>query len=63
MREDLTAFTIRIPKELSEQIEARARINRRNRNGEINVLLEYAIDTQTARDQVELNKQRDRKAT
>jgi hypothetical protein len=63
MREDLTAFTIQIPTELSEQIEARARINRRNRNGEINVLLEYAIDTQTARDQVELNKQRDRKAT
>ncbi len=42
--EDLKAFTIRVPARLVDQIDARAKLNRRKRNGEINVLLETAID-------------------
>lgn len=45
MQEELAAFTLRIPYSLHEQIKARARVNRRTKNGEINVLLETAIDS------------------
>lgn len=44
MQDDLKAFTIRVPRELVDQIDARAKLNRRKRNAEINVLLEDAID-------------------
>lgn len=43
--DDLKAFTIRVPRDLVDQIDARAKLNRRKRNAEINVLLEAAIDT------------------
>ena len=43
--DDLKAFTIRVPRDLVDQIDARARLNHRKRNAEINVLLEIAIDT------------------
>lgn len=42
--DDLKAFTIRVPRDLVDQIDARAKMNRRKRNAEINVLLEDAID-------------------
>lgn len=42
--DDLKAFTIRVPRDLVDQIDARAKLNRRKRNAEINVLLEAAID-------------------
>lgn len=42
--DDLKAFTIRVPRELVDQIDARAKLNKRKRNAEINVLLETAID-------------------
>lgn len=37
-------FSIRAPKDLIDQIEARAKINRRSRNGEIIHILEQAIE-------------------
>lgn len=40
----MSAFTIRIPEELANQITDRARIHRRTRNLEVTVLLEHAID-------------------
>lgn len=46
----LKAFTIRIPADLHDQIEARAIINRRVKNAEIIHILETAIDEQVARD-------------
>lgn len=44
MSEDVCAFTIRIPRALKDQIEARAKLHHRKRNQEINVLLEVSID-------------------
>ena len=41
---DISAFTIRIPRQLADQIDARAKLNHRKRNGEINALLQAAID-------------------
>lgn len=46
----MKAFTIRIPTDLHDQIEARAMINRRTKNAEIIHILETAIDEQVARD-------------
>jgi hypothetical protein len=46
----MKAFTIRIPADLHDQIEARAIINRRTKNAEIIHILETAIDEQVARD-------------
>jgi predicted DNA-binding protein len=46
----MKAFTIRIPQDLHDQIEARAVINRRTKNAEIIHILETAIDEQVARD-------------
>jgi len=48
--DDLKAFTIRLPKRLVDQIDARAKLNRRARNGEIGVLLESAIDANVESD-------------
>lgn len=50
MKHDLQAFTIRIPPELAEMIDARAAMNRRTRNAEIRVLLEKAIDESVEKD-------------
>lgn len=47
---EMAAFTVRIPKELADQIDARAKIQRRTRNAEINVLLEQGIDHTVGRD-------------
>jgi hypothetical protein len=47
---DLTTFSIRIPRSLCDQIEARKKVSKRSRNGEITLLLETAIDILVARD-------------
>jgi metal-responsive CopG/Arc/MetJ family transcriptional regulator len=39
-----SAFTIRIPRKLLEQIDARTQFSRRSRNAEITVLLEGSLD-------------------
>lgn len=46
----MKAFTIRIPSELHDQIEARAVISRRTKNAEIIHIIETAIDDQVRRD-------------
>lgn len=46
----MKAFTIRIPADLHDQIEARAMISRRTKNAEIIHILETAIDEQVNRD-------------
>lgn len=46
----MKAFTIRIPTDLHDQIEARAAVNRRTKNAEIVHILETAIDEAVARD-------------
>lgn len=46
----MKAFTIRIPSDLHDQIEARAVISRRTKNAEIIHILETAIDDQVRRD-------------
>jgi hypothetical protein len=50
MSEKLKAFTIRIPADLHDQIQARADINRRKKNAEIIAMLEETIDTSVERD-------------
>lgn len=45
-----SAFSVRIPTALKEQIEARAKLSRRTINAEIQLLLEQAIDLHVARD-------------
>lgn len=57
---ELSAFSLRIPKALNDQIEKRAKVNRRSRNAEITFLLEQAIDLNVARDQRLLEEQRKR---
>lgn len=44
MSKDSKLFSIRIPRQLLNQIEQRASVNRRSRNSEILCLLEHAID-------------------
>ena len=44
MTDDMKPFTIRIPKELYDQIKTRAKLHHRKLNGEINVLLADAMD-------------------
>ena len=46
----MKAFTIRIPTDLHDQIEARAAISRRTKNAEIIHILETAIDEHVAQD-------------
>lgn len=43
-KDDIVAFTVRIPVALSEQINLRKTYSRRSRNAEIIHLLETAID-------------------
>lgn len=50
MKSELSAFTIRIPEELLNQIVTRAGLHRRSRNNEIIALLERAIDASVASD-------------
>jgi hypothetical protein len=47
---ELAVFSVRIPKKLAEQIDGRAKVNRRTRNAEIVLLLEQIIDIHVARD-------------
>ncbi len=47
---DKATFSTRLPKKLADMIDQRARLNRRNRNAEIVLLLEMAIDLAVARD-------------
>lgn len=46
----LVSFTVRIPRELDEQITQRKLVNRRSKNAEVQVLLEQAIDRAVAED-------------
>lgn len=46
----LKAFTIRIPQDLHDQIEARAAVSRRTKNAEIVHIIETAIDNQVQAD-------------
>ena len=46
----LKAFTIRIPQDLHDQIEARAAVSRRTKNAEIIHIIETAIDQQVSTD-------------
>lgn len=46
----LKAFTIRIPQDLHDQIEARAAVSRRTKNAEIIHIIETAIDNQVNAD-------------
>lgn len=48
--EDVISFTVRLPRELGDQITGRAKLNRRSRNQEIISLLIDAIDSRTAAD-------------
>lgn len=62
MADETVAFTVRMPKGLCAQIEARAQLHHRSRNGEINTILENAIDATTERDLAEIRKMRGRTA-
>lgn len=53
------AFTVRLPRDLVDQIDARARVNKRRRNAEIHLLLERAIDHLVKTDLDLLNKHAD----
>lgn len=56
MEDTIVAFTVRLPKSLIDQIEVRAAINHRKRNGEIHALLENAIDGSVGSD-IQVRKQ------
>lgn len=47
---DRAVFSLRLPQSLADQIDKRAKVNRRNRNAEIVLLLEMAIDLAVMRD-------------
>ena len=55
--QEMKAFTIRVPAVLVDQIDARAQINDRTRNSEINSMLKLAIDRSVASDIQVLKKQ------
>ncbi|HYG34261.1 MAG TPA: Arc family DNA-binding protein [Clostridia bacterium] len=57
----LSVFSVRLPKKLADQIDARCKINRRTRNAEITLLLEQAIDLHVARDLQLLDRTREAK--
>lgn len=44
------AFTIRLPEDLADQIDHRAKLQRRSRNSEIAYLLQQAIDASVGAD-------------
>jgi hypothetical protein len=48
--EDLIASTLRLPREVHEQVVNRAKINRRTKNAELILLIEAGIDAGTASD-------------
>lgn len=48
---NLAVFSLRLPRALAAQIDARKAISRRNRNAEIVLLLEMAIDMLVSNDQ------------
>jgi len=60
MADETVAFTVRMPRGLCAQIEARAALNHRSRNGELNAMLENAIDATTAKDLEEIRRIRNR---
>ena len=47
---ELRAFTVRLPRDLVDQIDSRAAVSRRSRNAELLVLLESAIDASVTSD-------------
>ena len=47
---ELTTFSIRIPKSICDQIDFRKQFSRRSRNGEVTFLLQTALDVLIARD-------------
>lgn len=47
---DKSTFSVRLPTSLVKQLDARAALNRRSRNGEVEVLLSEAIDLHVMRD-------------
>lgn len=61
MEEQTRAFTIRIPAALADQIDARARLHHRRRNGEIIVLLQSAIDGSVGNDLEVIKRMSDQK--
>lgn len=48
--DDYSTFSIRIPKEIADQLAVRARILRRSRNAEVLVLITQALDYSVAQD-------------
>lgn len=50
MSNEMKAFTIRVPAQIAELIEARAKVHRRSRNNEVISLLERAIETSVGAD-------------
>lgn len=59
MDDQTKAFTIRIPAHLADQIDARARLHNRKRNGEIITLLQSAIDDAVGSDLAIIRKMSD----
>jgi metal-responsive CopG/Arc/MetJ family transcriptional regulator len=50
------AFSVRIPIELLDQIDARRKVSKRSRNKEIEMLLERQIEAEVERDQLMIDK-------
>ncbi len=48
--EDTISFTVRLPRELGDQITKRAKVMRRSRNQEITAMLIFAIDSAVEKD-------------
>ncbi len=46
----LAVFSLRLPRKLADQIDALTALHRRNRNAQIILLLETAIDAQVLKD-------------
>lgn len=49
--EEWASCSIRIPRSLMDQIEARCKVSKRSKNKEIQLLLERQIDAEVKRDQ------------
>lgn len=47
---DKSTFSVRLPTALVKMLDQRAALNRRSRNGEVEILLEQAIDLHVMRD-------------
>jgi hypothetical protein len=48
--DDMVASTLRLPREVHEQVVVRAKINRRTKNAELILLIEAGIDVGTSSD-------------